>query len=254
MTTAQTWQRHEVGGGRVHDHADSIELTLTPTADRRYSNAQIDDYSAAMRFHWRPPLRLSLYARATGAPCGTAGFGFWNHPFAPNTRRLRPPQALWFFFGAPPNHIPLALDVPPHGWKAATINAARPQFWALLPTAPLGVLLTRHRPLYRPLWRVGQAALGIHEAWLGNTIPTTIHHYTLDWHRDGAVWRVDDRIILHMDTPFSGPFGGPTQLGFVAWIDNQYAIATPQGRFGGGLVPITATQGLVLQDVQITAL
>ncbi len=42
-------------------------------------------------------------------------------------------------------------------------------------------------------------------------------------------------------------------LGFIAWIDNQYAIVTPQGRLGWGIVP-NPDQGLTLTRIRIEAL
>ena len=88
-----------------------------------YVNAQISDYPP---FRWRPPLRLTVTAQASSAALrGTAGFGFWNHPFSPVGWSLRLPQAIWFFFGSPPNNMALAQGVPGYGWKAATISANR---------------------------------------------------------------------------------------------------------------------------------
>lgn len=40
-------------------------------------------------------------------------------------------------------------------------------------------------------------------------------------------------------------------LGFVAWVDNQYAVVTPQGRFGFGLLPLAAPQTLRLAELVI---
>jgi hypothetical protein len=43
-------------------------------------------------------------------------------------------------------------------------------------------------------------------------------------------------------------------LGFVAWVDNQYAIVTPQGRFGSGLVEVPETQLLIMERISIEPL
>src|SRR3990172_5905181 len=74
-----------VGGGRLESGETGFRLTLPPTPSG-YADAQVDDYQGLPRhrFPWRPPLRLSLEARAShSAPLGTLGFGFWNDPFAP---------------------------------------------------------------------------------------------------------------------------------------------------------------------------
>ena len=144
MPPRNPWHATELGGGRVRQRADTFRLTLPPGAASVYHDAQISDYSAAARdFVNAPPLRLELRARASGDISGTAGFGFWNHAFVPGERGFRPPQALWFFFGGPANDIALAKGLAGNGWKAAAFNAKNWPFLALLPLAPLGILLMR---------------------------------------------------------------------------------------------------------------
>jgi hypothetical protein len=176
---------------------------------------------------------------------GTAGFGFWNHPFAPNERGFRLPRAVWFFFASPPNDIRLARDMPGAGWKAMTMDATRLLFLALLPTAPVGFLLMRVPALYRRLWPVGQRALGVSEQVLDAQLLAERHAYTLDWREDGVTFAVDGQTIHQTDCSPRGP------LGFVAWVDNQYAIVTPQGRFGYGVVPLVQDQTLILETIDI---
>jgi hypothetical protein len=45
------------------------------------------------------------------------------------------------------------------------------------------------------------------------------------------------------------PYAPDGPLGFIAWIDNQYAVVTPQGRFGHGLLPLDEPQWLALSQV-----
>ena len=74
-----------------------------------------------------------------------------------------------------------------------------------------------------------QRALGVSEA----LIPVDIrewHHYSLSWSELDTQFWVDDQLVLE------APYGPRGPLGFVAWIDNQYAVATPRGRFGWGLL------------------
>src|SRR5688500_6195648 len=95
------WDVTQVGGSTVTTAGGALHLRNAPSPNR-YTNAQIADYTYHnCLFRWRPPARMTVLARAS-APAdelrGTAGFGFWNHPFSPDVRRLpRLPQAIWFF-------------------------------------------------------------------------------------------------------------------------------------------------------------
>lgn len=243
------WRITESGQADVQQQTGLLRLTDYPTPDGTYSNAQISDYAARQDFAHRPPLRMTVTAWAsTTAIRGTAGFGFWNHPYAPNQGGLRLPRALWFFFAGPPNNIRLARDVPGSGWKAMTLDATRLPFLALLPTAPVGFLLMRVPALFRALWPVGQWALGASDYALDANLLRERHTYTLDWRSDSVTFAVDGRAIYQTRRSPRGP------LGFVAWIDNQYAIVTPQGQFGHGLVPLAQEQTLLLEQVRIESL
>jgi hypothetical protein len=59
------------------------------------------------------------------------------------------------------------------------------------------------------------------------------------------VFYVDGVERLRAPTPPPGP------LGFVLWIDNQYAVASRQGRFGFGLCEVRDEQWLEVEDLQI---
>lgn len=240
------WNITQLGLGHVQqDHTALILTVPTATADT-YHDAQISDYTPQhLNFRHTPPLRLSLSARAEGDIHGTAGFGFWNHMYMPGERGFRIPQAVWFFFGSPPNNIALAKDVQGHGWKAATFDAQRWQFFGLLPLAPIGFLLMRNRAVYDNLWTVGQSAIGVSETLLDISLLQDFHTYTIDWRRDGATFRVDGETVLETDSVPTKP------LGFIAWVDNQYAIVTPQGNFGWGVLDVPASQSLILRDIQI---
>ena len=247
MIALADWRVTEIGHGHVIESSAVLLLTNDATPAGVYSDAQISDYHMA-DFRWRPPLRMTVRASASADLVGTAGFGFWNQPFMPGQYRLRLPQAVWFFFSSPPNNMALAQGVPGPGWKAATINARRWQFGALLPAAPLGLLLMRVPALYRCLWPIGQRAIGVSEHLLDSALLAKTHSYTLDWHKDHVTFSVDGN-VMHQ-TP-SAP-GGP--LGFVAWVDNQYAIVTPQGNFGAGVIALEQEQTLRLEHIQIERL
>ncbi len=249
MRRSGEWLISEAGAGEVLLRGGEVHLSIPLADSESYHDAQISDYHAAEpRFDNRPPLRLSLLARGEGDIRGTAGFGFWNQVFVPGRRRFRLPQAIWFFFGSPPNDIALARGVPGHGWKAATINARGWRFYGLLPLAPLGFLAMRSKRLYQQLWPVGQRAIGVCEAPLDPILLQDFHRYAIDWHVDRVVFSVDDQVVLCSErAPNSA-------LGFIAWVDNQYAIVTPWGRFGWGLLDCPGPQKLILRDIEIASL
>lgn len=234
----------QIGAGEVLHTPGEVRLHLPPAA-AGYHDAQISDYAGRSDFRWRPPLRLRVRARFSGFHAGTAGFGFWNHPFVPGERGFRLPRAVWFFASAPPNEMRLALDVPGAGWKAATFDALRLPFFLLLPAALPGLLLMRLPALYRRLWPLGQRALGVSEALLDPTLLADWHEYTLDWLPDAVHFAVDGQPVHQAQVAMRG------SLGFIAWLDNQYAVVTPQGRFGFGLSPVEHEQSLALSSLRI---
>ena len=248
MHPLEVWHVTEFGSGAVCLDDDGFSLALPAARSSRYHDAQISDYAKRADFSNQPPLRLSLRARARGELCGTAGFGFWNHAFLPGQHSYRLPQAIWFFFAGPRSEIALAKGVPGSGWKAATFNARSWRFFALLPLAPLGFLLMRNAMLYNSLWSLGQRAIGVKEAPLDASLLNDWRRYSIDWRADGAIFAVDEEVVLQAETVTSG------KLGFIAWIDNQYAIVTPQGRFGWGTLDVPRAQSLHLRDIQITKL
>jgi hypothetical protein len=247
MIALADWRVTEIGHGRVNETPEALLLTTDPTPAGVYSDAQISDYHTA-DFRWRPPLRMTVRASTSADLVGTTGFGFWNQPFMPGQYRLRLPQAVWFFFSSSPNNMALAQGVPGSGWKAATINTRRWQFAALLPAAPLGFLLMRVPALYRRLWPIGQRAIGVSEHLLDSALLTETHTYSLDWHTDKVTFAVDGSVVHQTPSAPAGP------LGFVAWVDNQYAIVTPQGNFGAGVIPLERAQTMRLEQIEIEKL
>lgn len=250
------WQRYTVGGGAVETGGEGggLRFLTRDAGGRRYADAQIDDYQGLprRRFPWRPPLTLRVRARFShpeGQLKGTAGFGFWNDPFAMTGLRAPAlPRALWFFYASPPANMALALDVPGNGWKAATLDATRLPALLWAPLAPLLVPLMNFRPLYRRLWPPVQRALAVAEAPLDALADMTAwHDYRLEWGRQEARFFVDERLVLEAPRSPRGP------MGFVMWLDNQYAVATPQGRFGWGLVDAPGEQWMAVEHFAITA-
>lgn len=241
--------RLEQGGGRVA--VDGTIRMALPVGVSHYANAQLDDYAAApsrSNYPWRPGTILSLRARFSHEPgdlVGTAGFGFWNAPFGdPSTRWPALPQATWFFFAAAPTDLPLAPDGPGRGWFASTIDATRPGALALAPLAPAVLLLNQSPTIRKRLWPGIRQRLGMSFA----PVPTSLtpwRDYRLEWRPDGCRFLVDGEPVVATPHSPQGP------LGFVCWIDNQYLVATPRGRFAWGTRPPGVAQWLEVADLSI---
>ena len=243
------WQPIQAGGGRLIVTGDGLRMLVAGARRDRYADAQIGDYAGLSRRHfpWRPPLRLTVRARASGPLIGTAGFGFWNDCFSPLVEWPTLPVAIWFFYASPPSDLPLAMGVPGHGWKAASIDATRAAALAWAPLAPLVVPLNRAPPFYRRVWPAVQRALAVAEAPIP-AMDNAWRTYTLEWRERQARFAVDGAVVLETDRAPRGP------LGFVAWVDNQWAVATPWGRFGWGLLDVGGAQWMDLGLVRIEPL
>jgi len=244
------WNPYLAGAGTIEWAGPSAYFVNQDTTSRQMSNAQIDDYQglARRRFRHRPPLTLTVRARFShpvGELSGTAGFGFWNDPFMMTGMRMPTlPRAIWFFYASPPSDMRLALDVPGHGWKAAVIDALRPEFFLLLPFALPAVLLMNIRPLYRLLWPLAQKAVRVQETWLDLDM-TAWHTYVIVWDKQRSQFWVDGKTVMANAPSPRGP------LGFVMWFDNQYMVATPWGRFRYGLLNAPGRQWMQVDDLKI---
>lgn len=238
-----------LGGGNVFFESEKARgrLWLPATPPRKYTNAQVDDYQGfthgrllgAPRFANRPPLRLELRARAShSAPLGTLGFGFWNEPFSVRGAALSTPNVVWFFYAAPPSDMALVKGVPGWGWKAATLNTGRLPGLLVAPAALAAIALTRVPGLGRPVMRLARRLAVAHEALLTGVALDSWHHYQLDWFPGEARFSVDGVERLRSPAPPAGP------LGFVMWIDNQYAVASEAGQFGFGVTALPEPQWL----------
>jgi hypothetical protein len=246
----------ELGGGQVSygAAAGQARLVVPPIDAPHYTNAQLDDYHtepAGQRprrrpFSSAPPVRLALRARAShAAPRGTLGFGFWNEPFSVTGPVLGSPSVAWFFYASPPTDMALVPGVPGHGWKAATLNMGRWPGLLLAPAALAAIGLTKIPGLGRPILNLARRFTRAQEAPLADVALNEWHRYALDWQREAAVFRVDGVERLRAVTPPRGP------LGFVLWIDNQYAVASLEGRFGFGVLALPQAQWLEVEGLKI---
>jgi hypothetical protein len=245
---AAPWGHLMLGPARCELEGAALRLVTEGATGRSYADAQIHDYQGWLRggLIRRPPLRLRLRARFShgeGELRGTAGFGFWNYPIV---MPPRPPRAVWFFYGSPPNDMPLAMGVPGHGWKAATVDTGRPRALALLPLAPIAIPLMRAPALYRGLYPPIQRAVGAAEA-LVRAPMTAWREYVIEWGERTSRFLVDGRVVLDEAPSPRGP------LCFVAWVDNQYLVLTPQGRVRWGLLEAPGRQWLEIAELVIEA-
>ncbi len=242
------------GIGVVQEKENGWSLKLPPTPSG-YHNAQLWNYvqlsspRSPVQLQNRPPLRLSLTAYATGNPeefVGTAGFGFWNHPFSPDRYRFpRLPRALWFFFASKQSNMALDYNVPGNGWKCGVIDAINPRALALMPLALPAALAMRSKKVYAKLYPSIQRALKIDEHPIPLNLLRERHHYQIDWMLDHVEFSIDHEPVFITSFSPSGP------LGLVIWMDTRYAIVTPQANIGFGVEAVKQAQGLEIEALKI---
>lgn len=237
-----------IRGGRIEREGERLLLSVPPTR-HAYTNAQLYNYHGLRRsrFPNQPPLKMKVRARASHtAPLGTLGFGFWNDPFTLlGGGVLAAPNVVWFFYASPPSDMALAEGVPGWGWKAATLNTGRAPSLLLAPAALAAIALTRVPGLGRPVMNAARRVAQARESLLGDVSLTDWHAYELEWQTESVVFRVDGVERLRSSAPPRGP------LGFVTWIDNQYAIASREGKFGFGLCDTPDEQWLELDALKL---
>src|SRR5216684_3945614 len=238
----QRWVQTCVGGGSLHIVDSALRMEFQSAQRGQYVDAQIDDYGSRVRanFPWTPPLRMEVRARSSHAAAtasstvenapilrGTAGFGFWNYPFSVRGDILMLPEAIWFFYASPPSNMALVPGVPGWGWKAQVVHSMRLGALTAAVPAALTAGWARLTGETQPAQRWLQKLSGAQEALL-NVEMNNWHTYVLEWRHSMTHFWVDGTLVLSAPQPPTRP------LGFVAWLDNQYAIATPRGvlRFG----------------------
>jgi len=258
----------EIGGGRVlrpegapplpADSSGTTPLidraTLRIPPGRSYADAQLDDTQtlARERFRWKPPLRFSVRARVSiPDPRGTFGFGFWNDPFSLSlgmggaARKLpAAPQCAWCFYGSPPHDLPLVEGVPGSGWKAQALSFRPLPPLLLAPIAAGGALLAALPLTRRWAFRQARRFYTAEETPL-ELDPASWHAYAIEWTASAVRFSVDGSEVLRAAHPPHPP------LGLVLWIDNQFAVASPEKGFGFGVLPIEREQTLELEDARI---
>jgi len=214
----------------------TLQLRIPSGPAGRYRLAQLDDYSHLPRknFPWRPGSSFHVQMRAsTNQIPGTWGIGFWNNPFGmailTRVEMLRLPalpESAWFFFASSHNYLSFRDDLPAHGALAATFRVrARAKPWLALavPLLPLYAIPAVARSLRKLIRKTI-----LEDSYKLPIDPTDWHDYHLDWQKEKAVFQIDGQSLFVTEIV-------PDQsLGFVLWIDNQYAAFRPDGqlRFG----------------------
>ncbi len=243
----------EIGQGQVCLEDQSTLRMTIPRKHEGYADAQFDDYRGRKRkaFPWSPPVAFRVSARVSDPqPAGTMGFGFWNDPFSfslgqGGARRFpAAPQALWFFYGSLPNHLPFAPKIPGHGWKAASLRSPKVPSWLLVPAASIGLSLALLPLIRRWVIPMGLKLFRAHETLL-NVRLDQWHEYSIDWWQDGAQLAVDGEVVLFVPDP------PPAPLGFVAWIDNQFASIHPEQGLRFGTIPTSKPQSLQIRILEL---
>jgi hypothetical protein len=242
-------------GAEVRENGNGGWIFSIPTGSQgRYRLAQLDDYGALPRrdFPWEAPLQLSLQARASSPDIpGTWGFGLWNNPFGmaifTGTEVLRLPtlpNAAWFFFASPPNYLSLRDDLPAQGGLAAAFRSPRLPGALLALGAPALPLLALP-PAVRLLRRLARRLV-----WQSAAL---MKHEVADWHTYSLIWE-SERVKQAVDgeTVCEIPWAPLGPLGFVVWIDNQYAAMPPSGRPGMGTLANPEPAWIEIQGLTVT--
>lgn len=232
---------------------DQIRLEIPAGPAGRYRLAQLDDYQRLPRrkFIWQAPVELSLTARASSSLIpGTWGFGFWNDPFSlalPDRARtlLLPtlPNTAWFFFAAPENYLSLRDDLPANGNLAAIFSSPHWPGFLSLATAPFLPLLLIH-PMARWLRQLGSRVIKETSAPL-SLEPEKPRRYRLNWETNQVRFWVDGELVHTSHATPQGP------LGFVLWLDNQYAAWLPNGRLKYGTLENPRPAWIEIESLRI---
>jgi hypothetical protein len=242
MTSAATVQPTPGGG---------FLLTLPEGDSSRYVLAQLDDYMDLPRgrFAWTPPTTLRLHARLTATRyAGTWGFGFWNDPFSASlgvggaARRLPVlPNAAWFFFASPENHLALDDGLPGHGLLAQALSSPR------IPPVLLGPGLLAAPFLLVP--KASRSRRRIAASIIRSDAKkleldySEWQEYQLEWGPGRVLFAVGGQTLFASDVSPSGP------LGLVIWLDNQFAAWRPDGGITAGRL---ANEAAVLEIEQLS--
>jgi hypothetical protein len=243
---APYWVRFATGHADMEHQPGLYRFRMYEAEEGLLSDAELDDHRTVprSRLPWAPPLRLIIRARMShpaGKMLGTAGFGFWNDPFDWVGNVQVPPNAIWFFYASPQSDMAFAPGVQGHGWKAATLNAGR----ADPVTMAAGNLVFRLPGMSRLVFHVAQTRINASEQVLDEIAMTDWHDYQIDWYKRQVHFSVDGQVVLRAPNPPNVP------LGFVTWMDNNYAVMGPGREFAFGRLAVAQPQWMELERICI---
>jgi hypothetical protein len=213
-----------------------------------YQDAQLDDYGLLPRRQFpHQSLSLTLHARSSSiSATGTWGFGLWNDPFGLSLgfggkpfRLPALPNAVWFFYASQANYLSFTDGKPAQGFLAQTFRS--PRFHPLLLLAGLVFPFSGKttRTLFSKVVEEDSAALRVDV--------TQWHRYRLEWGAKHTAWYIDDTLV------FKSLVSPHPPLGFIVWIDNQYAAFTPEGKIAFGVLEGSA-EWLEIENIVISKL
>lgn len=256
--------KHFVVNALISRIDDGWRLTLPPTTQSAYFDAQLDDFGhpSHLSFAHCYPSVFELDARFSHKRmCGTSGFGYWNNPFGINGEIVSPPCSIWFFNASADSDLQIKHDGLGWGFKAASLNSGTMP--GRLPGGLVRVLNTLTKvalgipPIARLAMRVAQAVVRAAEmplAPLPGSEPeirkspvfdiTQWHKYRIHWLRNQAQFFVDDIPVLSAESP------PKTNLGLVIWLDNYRATAA-HGRYEFGYVACDHEQWLEVKGIKL---
>lgn len=221
----------QTNGAAVDSTPNGFRLTIPASDGSRYDDAQLDDYTGlARRAFPHRSLDLSLRARASAESTpGTWGFGLWNDPFGLSLgfggspfRLPALPNAAWFFYASPQNHLSFRDYKPAQGFLAQTFRS--PRFHPSLIGAGLALPFSRVEARRRLGQVIAEDSTAI------RVDVTQWHGYRLKWREDRVAFEVDDVLVMETSVSPHPP------LGLILWIDNQFAAFTPEGKISFGVL------------------
>lgn len=239
------WVRICTGTGEIVPTSEGMRLRVSPGDNQRYHLAEVDDTHMRPRhaFPWRPPVRLRVQARFSAPDTlrGTAGFGFWNMAVSTtaDSVALIAPQVFWVFLASPPNQLAFTPGWSGRGFFVQSIRSPVLPRWM----ERLGVLALRVPFVARLAYRTAQTIVPAAERPLDHIDPTAWHTYELEWEPTRVRCLVDGHQVL------AAPIAPRAPLGFVAWVDNQFAAVNATLR--GGWLSVETEQFLDLREIVI---
>ena len=248
--------KHTFNGGTIDGSlTEGYRLSLPKLDGQVYSLAQLDNYIKMQRSHFpfQPPFSFDLEARASGPDLpGTWGFGLWNDPFslglgAGGMSRILPvlPNAAWFFYASPENHLTLYDHLPGSGFLARTYRSPLlPGVFSLLTLFLFPLVISKWG---RRFLRRAARLVVKEDARLLNVDVLEWHRYGLNWQENEVTFFVDGEAIFNTRISPRG------KQGFALWMDNQYFRFDSSGRMAFGFLPVPDAQELQISAFNISS-